>query len=84
MTQESCCVGEGQDSTELYTALSHVSPEWNGGNCAGAALEAGAVSRVLYILSLPKISQLMVVSDTIYLSVFRGMPSVFSGLTAVE
>ena len=68
----------------LYTALSHVSPECNGGNRVAAALEARAVSRVLYILSLPKSSQLMVVSDTIYLSAFRGMSSVFYDLTEVE
>ena len=42
----------------LYTALSHVSPECNGGNRAAAALEARAVSRVLYILSLPKVPNL--------------------------
>ena len=83
-TQTLCYVEEGQDSTAVHCALTHMCSECNGGNHAAAALEARAVSRVLYILLLPKSSQLLVVSDTIYLSAFRGMSSIFSGLTEVE
>ena len=60
---------EGQVSTAVHRSTTHVSLTVMEGSRAVATLGSGAVSRVPYILLLPKC---WVVTDTIYLSAFRG------------